>query len=233
MASITEYQSVEDIVVKICLFFSSPATFVVRISLLISPLLIGCGGPGRIAPPSIDADDAAELAMETYDTDRDGLVSGEELKKAPGLNAATETLDMDRDGSVSEQEIVERIQRWQQRRVGLTFAPCVVLMNGKPLEGATVTYDPEEFLGDNLKAAIGTTNYAGEASQRIPKESRPSPDSPPGMHVGLYKVRISKIVNGQETIPRKYNSDTILGQEVSSVDKAMSNNQIRFRIKSR
>jgi hypothetical protein len=36
------------------------------------------------------------------------------------------------------------------------------------------------------------------------------------MHLGLYNVRISKIVGGKETIPSKYNTETTLGQEVAN-----------------
>ena len=40
-------------------------------------------------------------------------------------------------------------------------------------------------------------------------------DSSPGVACGLYRVEISKLVGGKETIPAIYNTDTILGQEVA------------------
>ena len=52
------------------------------------------------------------------------------------------------------------------------------------------------------------------------------------MHLGLYKVRISKIVNGKETIPSRYNADTIFGQEVAFDDPAMLHMNMHFALKS-
>jgi len=36
-----------------------------------------------------------------------------------------------------------------------------------------------------------------------------------GVGLGLYRVRISKKVDGQETIPARYNTETELGVEVA------------------
>jgi len=202
-------------------------------SLLAICWLNGCGGgPARIEPPAIDANDAAEKAMEIYDVDGDGFIAGEELSQASGLNAAIKNLDTDEDGKVSEAEIVARIHVWQGTRIGLTFGPCTVYMDNRPLEGATVTYTPERFLGPAIQASVGVTNFAGEANPRIPKDKRPSPDSPPGVQIGLYKVHISKVVNSKETVPSKYNVETVLGQEISPDDWALLNSRIRFDMTS-
>ena len=126
-------------------------------------VLTGCsGGPARILPPSIDANAAAEQAMETYDTDGNGFVEGEELENAPGLQAAMATLDVDKDGKVSENEVVERIRAWRGTNVGITTIQCSVFMDGRPLSGASVTFDPEAFLGDEIQAATAVTGPMGE-----------------------------------------------------------------------
>ena len=53
------------------------------------------------------------------------------------------------------------------------------------------------------------------------------------MHLGLYKVRISKVIGGQETIPRKYNAETILGQELAPDVPEISNNRVAYALTTR
>jgi hypothetical protein len=192
---------------------------------------LGCSsGPSRVTPPSIDADDAASAAMELYDKDSDGAINAAELEAAPGLKAAMATLDANKDGSVQEEEIAARIEAWQTTGVGITLATTRVTMDGRPLVGATVTYEPEPFLGDAMKTASGITSDLGSTEVIIPKEDRPGADWPPGVQYGLFKVRISKEVNGSETIPAKYNKETILGQQISNDDPAVSSQNIKFEL---
>ncbi|MEO2045869.1 MAG: EF-hand domain-containing protein [Pirellulales bacterium] len=194
-------------------------------------LAIGCSGmPGRVVPPGIDPEDAAEQAMEIYDTDGDGFVADSELDNAPGLKAAMKTLDTDGDEKVSEEEVAERIRAWQKTGVGITSINCKVLIKNLPLQGATVTFVPEVFLGDEIKAAVGISGPLGELSPKIPKENRPRPDSPPGLQLGLYQVRVSKMVKGKETIPAKYNTETTFGQEVSDDDPAIQGHRVIFKV---
>ena len=209
-------------------YLYSPIT-VVSLSLLL--LTAGCNsGAARITPPGIDASDSAEQAMELYDTNADGVIAGDELEKAHSLRAAMKTIDTNGDGQISESEIADRILSWQASKAGLTVITCLVKLNGRPLPEATVTFEPEPFLGGEIQTAIGTTNYHGVAMPTIPKEKRPMSDMPPGIQLGFYKVRISKQANGQETIPAKYNSETILAQQVSSDDPAVLGRQIVFNL---
>lgn len=195
----------------------------------------GCSGKSTwIEPPEIKAEKSAAKAMEMYDGDSNGLLDAEELKKAPGLRAAMKTLDQDGDQQVSESEIADRIRSWQKYKAGLTSILCDVTLDGQPLDGATVTFEPESFLGDDIKTAIGTTTLYGRVSPSIPKENRPSPDTPSGLQLGLYRVRVSKKTSGgEERIPAKYNSETILGQQVAADDPAVINRGIRFKLNSR
>lgn len=196
-------------------------------------LLVGCsGGPAPVKLPSFDPVGAGKRAMELYDTDGDGFVAGEELENAPGLNAALKNLDANKDSKVSAEEIAERIRTWQTSRIGLMSFSCDVLLDGKPLESGTVTYDPEEFLGGAIQQAVGEL-ATGSAVPLIPKEKRPTPDTPPGIQAGIYKVRISRIVNGKETIPARYNTETTLGHEVSRDDPAIANKRVIFKLKSK
>ena len=196
-------------------------------------LSAGCSSQSTwIEPPSVDAATSAAKAIELYDTDGDGKLNEAELEKAPGLKAAAKMVDLDNDGLVSESEISERILNWQATKAGLMSFPCTVTLNGQPLEGATVTFEPESFLGDSMQTAVTLTSPDGMGSPSIPKENRPSPQTPSGLQLGFYRVQVSKIVNGKETIPAKYNTETILGQQATGDDPAVLGRRIRFDLKS-
>jgi hypothetical protein len=46
-------------------------------------------------------------------------------------------------------------------------------------------------------------------------------------------VKVSKTVNGKETIPAIYNAETILGQQIAPDDPAFTNQRIKLDLKSR
>jgi hypothetical protein len=189
-------------------------------------------GPSPVKQPSIDATRAGKLAMEEYDKNGDGVVSGDELEKAPALKAALPRLDTNSDGGVSADEVTARVNVWKEMKTGMMTVPCHVTLNGQPLADAKITLDPEAFLGDDIKTSFATTDQSGTATPNIPKEQRADPKLPGGAHLGLYKVRISKIVNGKETIPARYNTETILGQEVSHDDPGIQANSILYAVKT-
>jgi hypothetical protein len=190
-------------------------------------------GPARVNQPYISASGAGDAAMDQYDTDGDGVVAGDELENAPGLKAALLRLDTDGDKAVSADEVAERVNAWKEMHTGLASVRCHITLEGQPLAGAKVVFEPESFLGSEIKTAVGTTNQFGDAAPTIPPEERPAPNLPGGAHFGLYKVRISKSVNGRETLPARYNTETILGQEVSYDDPGMKNNNLGFALKSK
>lgn len=176
----------------------------------------GCSSsPPRVNQPYIDAAGAGAAAMELYDANGDGKVAGDELAKAPGLQALVATADADKDGGISAEEVTARIDKWKEQKTGVTIFSFLVTLNGKPLEGASVTFEPESFLGEEIKTAVGETGFGGNGGASIPKDQRPSPTSPPGMQLGLYRVKVSKMVNGQESIPPRYNQQSVLAQEVA------------------
>jgi hypothetical protein len=194
-------------------------------------LLCSCGGgPARVRPPGINASAAGEEAIELCDADGDGTASGDELEKAPSLKSAMKRLDTNGDGGASAGEVTARIAKWQEIGIGVMSFGCTVTLDGSPLTGAVVTFEPEPFLGDEVKAASGTTNRYGGASATIAKEERPNATYPPGMHLGFYKVKISKQVNGQEIIPAKYNEATVLGQEVAPDVAEILNNRVVYAL---
>lgn len=205
----------------------------VRQSLLLAFALTSCGcgsSPPRVDQPKIDAAAAGRRAIEQYDTNGDGKVAGAELAAAPGLNAALANLDTDGDGGVSAEEVTARVRSWQASKAGVINVQCQVTRGGQPLTGAIVTFEPEEFLGDDIRAATGEVAMTGLAMLSIPKESRPRADYPAGVQLGLYKVKITMPGN-EQAIPARYNAQTILGQEVSYDDPSLLNNRVKFELK--
>ncbi len=140
-----------------------------------------------------------------FDADKDGGLSGKELDKCPGLKAALARVDPSGKGVVTADMITARIRVWQDMKVGRLAASCRVLHNGQPLAGAEVKFVPEKFLGESIQAAVGTTNESGLVGLSLPGETR-------GLPPGFYRVEVTK---AGLNVPAKYNTDSILGQEVA------------------
>jgi hypothetical protein len=177
----------------------------------------GCsGGPSRTLPPDIDAEAAAQQAIAMYDANGDGVLSGKELDKCLGIKSALEHYDIKHDGKITAAAIAGRIREWQESKLGTTAPKVRLLLDGQPLEGATVTFEPEPFLGPHVATASGQTAQNGAAAMTIAADPQnPQSERKPGVHCGLYKVRISKQVGGRETIPARFNSKTELGAEIA------------------
>ena len=207
-----------------------PTTGALGASLLAA--LAGCSsGPSRVGPANVSASGAASEAMTTYDKDGDGFIAGPELDAAASLKAAMTQLDLDKDGKVSEDEIAQRVEAWQASGVGITQITARVTMDGKPVKGATVTFEPEAFLGDAVKTATGMTNASGTTEPSIAKADRPNPDWPPGMQYGFYKIRVTP--GSGESIPAKYNTETTIGHEVSRDDPQVKSQMIKVELSSK
>ena len=196
--------------------------------------LVGCsGGPQKLTGPSFSPDGIASKAMELYDKDGDGAIAGSELDATPALKAALATLDADKDGKVTAGEIAQRVEAWLATRTALTSCTCRVMLDGKPLQGATVTFEPDPCLNGAVQTAVGTTTELGTAGMEIPKENRVPPNAPPGLALGLYLVRVSKQANGVESIPARYNTETTLGQQVAPDDPAVMAQKVIFELNSK
>jgi hypothetical protein len=189
-------------------------------------------GPARVGQPGISPSGAGSSAIEAYDKNNDGMISGTELEAVPALKAAFPRFDTSGDKGVSADEIAARVNAWKAMRTGLASVRLHVTLDGQPLTGAEVVFEPEPFLGDEVKKATGTTNQFGDVAPTVAKEDRPDPTLPGGVHFGLYKVRISKKTNGREIIPARYNTATTLGQEVAYDDPGILNNNLAFNLKS-
>jgi hypothetical protein len=151
-------------------------------------------------------------AMELYDTNKDGKISGAELDQVPGLKASLAVMGTDKERGITPDHIKALVKKWVDSRIGRMYLSCSVTHNGRPLEGATVIFIPESFLSDILaESATGITDQTGKAI--ISLSTVPGSDElPPGIPPGIFRIEITK--NGED-IPAKYNTKTELGQEVS------------------
>jgi len=193
---------------------------------LLAFTILGCDSRAP-AKPELTPTESAAKALEQYDSDGDAAISEEEAEAAPGLAAAFSKIDSDTDGKVTAEEIEKRIIYYQTATSWVINGTCQVNYKRKPLEGATVTFDPEEFLGPSFQACTGVTDERGEVFI-----SRPD-SKIPGIYLGFYRVRITKEKsNGDEMIPAKYNSETELGFEANNdvPDESMYGNII-FNLK--
>jgi hypothetical protein len=175
----------------------------------------GClNQPKRIVAPSIDADAAGQEAMKLYDANNDGKISGAEFDKVPSLLQALANLPnkSTKEKGITAADITARIKIWQQSkigRIGGVFA--MVTRNGKPLVGAEVKFVPEKFLGGNMPVCKGSNPTGPDGSVEISETVEPG--DPKGVPPGYYRVEIT-MPDG--SVPAKYNTQSIFGEEVSS-----------------
>jgi hypothetical protein len=146
------------------------------------------------------------------------------------LATASSQFDADGNASISKDEIATRLQSWIDHKTSLFVLPVLVTLRGERLPGATVRFIPEKFLGEAFRPAEGITDSFGVANLAHAPEDRPDPEFPYGVRTGLYRVEISKVVNGKELISAEFNSKTILGQEVANGAAGMGQ-QVTFDVR--
>jgi hypothetical protein len=180
-------------------------------------------------PPEIDAEKAGNEAISAYDKNGNGTVDGAELDAVPAFKSAMTQLDTNSDGQISAEEVTARINAWKESKVGITSLMVRVNLDGKPLEGATVEFIPEPFLGPDVKPAKGTTGQGGSASCTVDDPDLAAKRIS-GAQCGFYKVTITG--GSGKTIPSKYNTHTTLGAEVAQ-DADWVQSELEFDLKSR
>lgn len=202
--------------------FSRPFFFALFVGCLSLSIFHGCSRrPSRVKPPRMNSKMAASEALREYDQDGDGALSPDELKEIPGILEAIENYDTDGDGNVSAAEIAGRIRPWQESRAGMMSLRCLVLLDGKPLDGATVLWKPEAFLGEDIKPASGVTGENGFANMGIDTSDLPSDQQVlVGVQFGIYKIEIT---HSDMSIPARYNTQTNLGREIAPGQAGLDN----------
>jgi len=173
--------------------------------------IAGCDSEPKLTSPKLNPEDAAAKAIAAYDTDSDGQLSKDEAKKCALDPAAG--WDANNDGKIDESEIVDRLTTYDAMKPGLQMnVTCRVFFKGKPLVGAEVVYEPEEFMGGAVCAASGTTDEDGVAGMVADELVDPTMQ---GMHTGLYKIRVT---HPEKDLAPKYNTETELFVELSPLD---------------
>lgn len=185
----------------------------VRLPKVVCPLLAclfgaGCGDR-PIAMPKISPKAAAQQALSQADTNRDGIIAHDEFATQPGLLAMRARADATRDEALTPEEIEDRLKQYLAFEVPAFPVVCKVTKGGVPLAGASVTFEPEPFLASAIRPATGTTDERGLTMLRVDGMEHEV------IYFGVYRVRISKVENGQETLPAHYNVQTQFGVDVS------------------
>jgi hypothetical protein len=178
-------------------------------------VLAGCtGGPPDVPAPTYSPQEGARLALEDYDTDKDGKLDAAELERCASLREGLAQMDKDRDHCLSGDEIAERLIEFESSNIRLLSIPCRVVREGEPLARATVKLVPERFMGPGLKPATGVSDNFGQVNLQV--EGMPVS----GAACGFYRVDVSLMdAAGVETLPARYNTQTTLGLQVSPVSR--------------
>jgi hypothetical protein len=174
-------------------------------------------GPAEIATPEWDPATATDRALAEYDSNGDRNLSRDELKKSPGLLSTIGRFDQDGNGSISAEELKSKLREIRQQEAALVAITCIVTRNNQPLEGATVKFVPEAFMGEDTKPATGITDRNGLAFPSVGDEELPEAyrGKVEGVHCGVFRVEVT---HPTVPIPAKYNTQTELGRIVSRRD---------------
>jgi hypothetical protein len=168
--------------------------------------MVGCGGPA-VTVPKYDAERITAAAFELYDKNKDGKLDAEELKACPALAEALANIDKNKDKCIDVAELRERVEGIAKSKTGLVGVRLRIKYGGRPLGGATVNLVPEKFMGDAVKPANGVSDAGGSVTFQIAGTLLQ------GVSEGYYRVQIE---SPTEKLPAKYNSDTMLGKEITS-----------------
>jgi EF hand len=183
--------------------------------LLFGLLLGGCGfSSASMEMPEWDPATAADRALSEHDSNGDRKLSVDELKKSPGLLSAIKTFDQDRDGSISADELKSNLQEILGGGPALVELACVVTRSGRPVEGATVMMVPESFMGETFQPATGVTAPNGTAYPSIAQDAMPEEyrGRIQGIPTGIYRIEVT---HPNFAVPGKYNTQTEVGQVVT------------------
>jgi hypothetical protein len=171
----------------------------------------GCmNEPKRIVAPSIDAEAAGQAAIKEFDQNKDNKISGAEFDKVPSLLQALPTVKSTKEKGLTAADITARLKAWQQTKIGrIGGVIAMVTRNGKPLVGAEVKFVPEKFLGGSMPECKGANPTGQDGSVEITETVNPG--DPRGVPPGYNRVEIT-MPDG--SIPAKYNTQSIFGEEV-------------------
>ena len=182
----------------------------------------GCGDSSRVEAPDLNADEIATGAIAAYDANSDGEISKSETKNSP---FKTDRWDTDGSGSISADEIKGRIEQYMEKKTGMLDVTCRVTVNGRPIEDATVVFEPEEYLSGAVLTAEATTDLDGMAMPAIPEIIAKDPVLT-GVQPGLYRI---KVTHSDINLPAKYNDETIFTFDASPLDVIFEAVELKLR----
>lgn len=186
---------------------------VLFISMASISLLCGCGPrrDERVTPPALDADAVTAAVMAKVDVNRDGLVMQKEMQTMPALAHARAELDTDKNGVLSKAELYRWFEFVRDSEVALSQLTGVVEHRQKPLANAVVTLVPEPVMGTGMATASAVTDAEGRFAATIPGSRYP------GVHCGLYRVKIDGTGNDGKSLSTFQGSNSPLGLAVGGM----------------
>jgi hypothetical protein len=160
---------------------------------LLLPAISGCGKSVTSQLPSYDPSFAATKALELYDGNKDGKLAADELRECPALLVGIARVDRNNDRTITSDEIQARFEVLKTQS-DIKTIDLSITSKRRPLGGATVTFTPEPFMGDNLQSYSGTTTEQGRC------ELIGSQVDLYGLPVGYFKVHVVHEAQGIESI---------------------------------
>ncbi|MCO6043112.1 hypothetical protein NG895_04270 [Aeoliella sp. ICT_H6.2] len=178
---------------------------------------IGCSGQPAALRTEFAPSQMATDALAAYDANSDGQLAGEELDAAPAIKKNLALYDKDGNGSVAEEELEARFEAWDGAGVAFRRLDVKLTLDGRPLQNATITFEPEVYMTDWVRPATGTTGKSGMAKMSVAAEDLPAElksrgQNMKGVYVGAYKV---KVEHPSSRLPEGYRSGALLGEETS------------------
>lgn len=161
--------------------------------------LAGCSGSDVSAPvpEKYPPEKAGEVALQTYDANNDGKISGAELDECLALKYSLAHLDANGDKGLSADEIGERIRALEEQSP-LTAVSVQIVSRQGPVSGATAVFELEPFMGPDLPEYTMTTDQSGGG----PFKLQGTDEIVVGIPLGFYRVTISapggEVVRGCE-----------------------------------
>jgi hypothetical protein len=153
----------------------------------------GCQKPSVSQVTGFDPATATKQAWETYDQNKDGKLSADEMTKSPPLSEGAKRADTNRDGILTVDEFKKRLDTAHASR-SLHLFQVRVTSGGKPLRDASISFVPESFLGEGLQSYSGKTTADGLcALEGDNKKSLGIPD-------GYYTIRIVQAEQGIDSL---------------------------------
>jgi hypothetical protein len=173
---------------------------------------VGCNDQATtLSLKNTPAVDVAAAIMKSVDANGDGKLTADELASHPGLAAGAARIDQDKDQILTNDELLKRLETYATGPAMIAMT-VTVTQKGRLVEGASVSLKPEDFVGPEAQAFIGTTDRSGTCEPDGEKSSTP------GVPVGYYQAHITQ----QET-----GIDKVLGCEIAN---DASGDRIDFRL---